>query len=202
MARRTKPPITINHKTTPPNRNPNPNKNQGGRPTLYDKDRYPYIAYQLCVNFGATIKDIAKSLGVSGFCIEEWMRVHKEFYSAVQQGRDIWDSGRVEKSYLQRALGYEYKEKSKRDTVHYDKDGNAYRDTLKTVTTKQMAPDVKCMEGWLANRQPERWRGLKTNYIEGEVKHAHLHIDMKDKIQNIPTELLDNLSSELNLGIN
>lgn len=56
----------------------------------------------------------------------------------------------VEKSLLQRALGYSYEETSEK----YE-DGEL---TERKVTKKHIPPDTTAQIFWLKNRKPEQWR--------------------------------------------
>lgn len=71
------------------------------------------------------------------------------FSDTLKKGKDVVDR-QVEKSLLQRALGYSYEETSEK----YE--GGVM--TERKVTKKHVAPDTTAQIFWLKNRKPEQWR--------------------------------------------
>lgn len=71
------------------------------------------------------------------------------FSRYLKKGKDVVDR-QVEKSLLQRALGYSYEETSKK----YE--GGVM--TERKVTKKHVPPDTTAQIFWLKNRKPEQWR--------------------------------------------
>lgn len=131
--------------------------NEGGRPTKY-KEEYAEQAYKLCSVAGADDKTIADFFEVTEQTINNWKIEHKEFFESVRDGKDFFDSKRVENSLLKRALGYKVTKKkfathegSISDEVEYE---------------EEIPPDTRAITLWLTNRNPERWR-VKT-VVENE----------------------------------
>lgn len=141
------------------------------------KEDFPEQAYNVCREFGATVQQMASLFNVSIKTIEYWMRKYPEFKQAVQRGRDMFDSEKVERSLLKRALGYDYQYQTKEinSKQHIDKNGK-----IQTLHNQRIInsnthtpPDVKACIYWLANRHPDRWN----RHILGAInKHAHAHL--------------------------
>ncbi len=74
---------------------------------------------------------------------------HQEFFEATRVGKEYADN-RVERSFYQRAVGYEY---DLVKTVRRNKNGLTVTDTIKHVPG-----DVTAQMKWLCNRMPHKWR--------------------------------------------
>jgi hypothetical protein len=116
-----------------------------GRPTLY-KPEYAEIARNYCL-LGATNDELATFFDVSARTVDDWLKVHPEFATAVQNGRAAADAAIARKLY-QRAMGYDY------DT----KKIFIYRgEPVKVDHTVHMPPDVGACIFWLRNRRRRQW---------------------------------------------
>ena len=80
--------------------------NEGGRPTDY-RPEYSEQARKLC-QFGATLAEVAHFFNVTVPTICSWQNTHPEFFNAMKLGRQASDD-RVERSFYQRAIGYDVK---------------------------------------------------------------------------------------------
>lgn len=143
-----------------------PSNGKAGKPSVYDPVRFPHIAKILCREYGFTAEQLGQVFGVSKKTVEDWVLTKKEFKDAVQEGRDAFDSIKVENALLKIALGYEYQETSTK-TVKVrgvDSEGNKINVPAKeiTVTNKVMAPNAKAIAFWLTNRQRDRWQQVST----------------------------------------
>ena len=78
-----------------------------------------------------------------------WKKKFPILADTLKKGKDVVDR-QVEKSLLQRALGYSYEETSEK----YE--GGVM--TERKVTKKHVAPDTTAQIFWLKNRKPEQWR--------------------------------------------
>jgi hypothetical protein len=105
------------------------------------------IAARMC-SLGATDRDLAESFGCSVSTINQWKLDHEEFSAALNIGKEVPDT-RVERSLLNRALGYTY-EAVKIVTV----DGAP----CSVKYTEHVPPDVVACIFWLKNRKPDQWR--------------------------------------------
>jgi hypothetical protein len=144
-----------------------------GRPSKYKKE-YDLIAYNACKEKGFTNDDLAKLFDVNVDSIYEWCKVHKHFSESIKKGKDEFDTDYVEKTLLQRAMGYEYTEKtSKLIGRRIDKDGKVINDGKLVVMqeiTKQVVPDTTAIIFWLKNRNNKRWKDLKRQEIVSDEK--------------------------------
>lgn len=155
-------------------------KHPGGRPTDY-KDNMPDRVYMLTSEFGMTDKQLAKAFGVSEQTLNTWKKEHPEFLESLKRGKDDFDSDRVEKSLLKRALGYKFKEVTKESVL----DPETLDKTLEVSkeVVKEVAPDPTSIIFWLKNRQSKRWRDAKNIDHGGGVTMRH--------ISNVEEALID-----------
>ena len=170
-------------------------KHPGGKPTQYDEDRYPHIAFTVCARLGANNKALAKVFGIELPTLAVWKVTYPDFKKAVQEGKDVYDSRNVEVSYLQRALGYDYDEVTINEKPITNKDEQLLEVVKLTKTTnKRVLPDVKAAEGWLRLRNPKRWGGLANTGIDvkqtGQIDHRHAHLHKLD-LSNIDSGTLN-----------
>lgn len=94
-----------------------------GRPSLYERLIQPHIDdIRKAVEAGATVEEIAKSLGISVSTLHKYKAEKKEFSDAFARGREkvIFD---IKAALLKKALGFEYKEQKK--VGRKDKDGES-----------------------------------------------------------------------------
>lgn len=98
---------------------------------------------------GATDEEIAKRLGISYSTFKEYKKEFSVFSAALKETKEIVDA-QVENALLKRALGYEYKEVTKKVV-----DGEL---KVTKVITKQVVPDTTAQIFWLKNREPSKWR--------------------------------------------
>ncbi len=138
----------------------------GGRPTKY-KEEYCEQARKLCL-LGATDKQIADFFDTSEQTINAWKKAHPKFLESLKKAKSEKDA-RVEKSLLEKAMGYSHKE---------DKIFNNNGVPLIVPTIKHYPPDATAMIFWLKNRQPQKWRDKQVMEHEGEVR---IHFDEQDK---------------------
>lgn len=126
------------------------------RPSKY-KDDYPDQAFKLCL-LGATDMQLADFFEVSITTIYNWKNDHSEFLDALNRAKSIQDQ-EVEKSLLQRAMGYVTKE-----TKVFCYKG----EILSEEVDKYYPPDSTALIFWLKNRQPEKWRDKRDVNLESE----------------------------------
>ena len=97
---------------------------------------------------GLVDKQIAANIGVSERTFTDWKSKYSAISSVLKRGKEVVDR-QVENALLRRALGYEYeevKEKFEGDVM-----------TERTVTKKEVIPDVTAQIFWLKNRKREAW---------------------------------------------
>jgi hypothetical protein len=126
--------------------------NDGGRPTLY-KPEYVEQARKLC-QLGATDAELADFFKVSRSTLFEWRAAHPEFSDTLKIGKALADD-RAERSFYQRAIGYDIDVKKR--VVKTDEDDKVI-ETVVTETTVHIPGDVGAQKSWLCNRRPREWR--------------------------------------------
>lgn len=119
-----------------------------GRPTKYKKE-FCVQAEKLCKK-GFTDKDLAEFFEVQEQTINNWKEAHPEFLESLKSAKEQHDVAVVEKTLLQRALGYEISE------VKVEEQEGSPSKT--TTTNKHVAPSDTALIFFLKNRNPERWR--------------------------------------------
>jgi len=122
-----------------------------GRPTLYNADIHPDWAWALAM-YGKTNQEIADEFGINIDTFHEWKKKYREFSESLKEGKQKTDS-KVVRSLLQRAMGYEYKE---RKTVA-KRIGGKIEVVEVTTSERHMPADVGAMAIWLKNRQTAHW---------------------------------------------
>ncbi len=156
-----------------------------GAPTKYRKE-YAEQARKLCL-VGYTDEELAIFFEVCTSTIDNWKNKHKEFLGAIKKGKAQAD-GEVVDSLYNRAIGYSYEETKTTTGVS---EGNPY--TTRTVTKKQMAPDVGAQAFWLKNRQPDKWRDKKEVDMNAKVKKEVNYDGLSDEALD---EIIDNTPEE------
>lgn len=122
---------------------------------------------------GLTDEQIATNIGITAKTLYDWKKKYSNICEALKRGKDVVDR-QVENSLLRRALGYEYEEVKKKF------EGGVI--TEKTVTKKEVIPDVTAQIFWLKNRKPDKWRD-KPDYEDTSAL---------DKLDGILKEMRDN----------
>lgn len=133
-----------------------------GAPTSYIVET-DLIAEKACEIFGADDKKLAKFLDIALATLTLWKKKHSTLRASIKRGKETFDTQNVEKSLLQRALGYETTE------VHTEsctKEG--CKGTKTKHITKHVISDIAILF-WLKNRHPQRWRDIKALDISGNV---------------------------------
>ena len=122
---------------------------------------------------GLTDEQIATNIGITAKTLYDWKKKYSNICEALKRGKDVVDR-QVENALLRRALGYEYEEVKKKF------EGGVI--TEKTVTKKEVIPDVTAQIFWLKNRKPDKWRD-KPDYEDTSAL---------DKLDGILKEMRDN----------
>jgi len=143
----------------------------GGRPTKYRPDVHPDIAYRALRDQGLDDPALAKLLGISKQTLNTWREKHRPFLDSCQKGRDEHDTSKVERTLLERAMGYEYEEEiHERRPVYEERDGKKVLVGTELVLTerrlKKQAPDVTAQIYWLKNRHPDRWNDRRELFVD------------------------------------
>ncbi len=141
------------------------------RPSKYETHVAPRLEEikDWCRN-GATDEEIAKRLGISIASFYNFKNQFLEFLEALKETKEIVDA-QVENALLKRALGYEYKEVTKKVV-----DGEL---KVTKVITKQVVPDTTAQIFWLKNRRPDKWRDKPAEDKE-EQESVSVNITIED----------------------
>ena len=122
---------------------------------------------------GLTDEQISENMGINRRTLTDWKNKYDPISLTLKRGKEVVDR-QVENALLRRALGYEYEE------VKEKFEGEEL--TERTVTKKEVVPDVTAQIFWLKNRKPDKWRD-KPDYEDTSAI---------DKLDNILKEMRDN----------
>lgn len=141
------------------------------RPSKYETHVAPRLEEikDWCRN-GATDEEIAKRLGISRDSFYQYKKEFSDFSDTLKETKEIVDA-QVENALLKRALGYEYKEVTKKVV-----DGEL---KVTKVITKQVVPDTTAQIFWLKNRRPDKWRDKPAEDKE-EQESVSVNITIED----------------------
>lgn len=132
-----------------------PAKKVMGRPSKFDTIDMDQVKKLALVGF--TDKQFAHFYDVSLPTWKNWKKNNKDFLASLKDWKKEADE-KVEKTLLQRALGYEVKE---------SKVSISGKTKTVTQTTKQVLPDPTSIIFWLKNRRPDEWKDRRDNTITG-----------------------------------
>ncbi len=99
---------------------------------------------------GATDVEIADDLGVSVQTLYNWRAKHPDFLAAIVYGKEHADA-RVERSFYQRAVGFEY------PAVKIFMPAGSTEPVFAEYR-EYYPPDATAAKHWLNNRKPKEWR--------------------------------------------
>lgn len=136
---------------------PNPKgANQWPVGGLY-KPEYAEQAAKLC-RLGATNAVLADFFGVGMTTISNWIASNEEFYKALQEGRDSFDD-MVERSFAQRAIGYDYKT---------EKVFNYQGEVVRAEVREHVPADTTAAMKWLSIRRKDTWSDAQRVELTGK----------------------------------
>lgn len=95
-------------------------------------------------------REVADVMGVSWRTIMSWREKNPEFFAEVMAAKDKVDD-KAERTLFERAMGYKVKETK----VTMDGQGAVLE---RTVTQKEIPPDVGSLVFWLKNRRRDQWK--------------------------------------------
>lgn len=129
---------------------------RGSEVSLMAKGKYEYwltpeglLKLEGWARDGLTDEQIAENAGINPATLYVWKKKYPEISETLKRGKEVVDR-QVENALLKRALGYEYEE------VKEKFEGNVM--TERTVTKKEVVPDITAQIFWLKNRKPDKWR--------------------------------------------
>jgi len=132
-----------------------------GRPSSYDNDLHPSLAFKFCL-LGCADTRLAENLEISLECLMIWKNKYPKFVQAIYEGRDLANANIV-KSMYHRACGFEYEEKEYEAVLVkdpqnpkkylFDEDGFVVKElALTKKKIKHVAADVSAAKFVLWNR--------------------------------------------------
>lgn len=133
---------------------------------------------------GETQKDAAIKAGISNETFHAWMKEKTEFSEAVIRAREnarINAVARVERSLLDRALGFDYEEvKSEYESKPDPNDPTKYVPTIKRQmrTKKRIVQDVEAIKFFLTNKAAGEWKNRQEHEIANTDALKGLRIDI------------------------
>lgn len=133
---------------------------------------------------GLTDEQIAGNAGINPATLYVWKQKYPEISEALKRGKEVVDR-QVENALLKRALGYEYEE------VKEKFEGNEM--TERTVTKKEVVPDVTAQIFWLKNRKREAWADRQnieiSQTIDDSIKEMEAYFEqLKESGSGPPVE--------------
>lgn len=120
------------------------------------KPEYDIIAENVCRQFGAEDKELAETLNISKSTLCKWKNENDSFSDSIKNGKDNYDSKKVEVALRERAIGYSHPD------VHIS---NFQGEITITEITKNYPPDPTSCFFWLCNRDRNRWKSINANLI-------------------------------------
>jgi hypothetical protein len=202
MAHRRMRKSSLSHPSPP---NPyDPPENQ--KPAIdFNHEIHPRQAYVAMSELGASQEKLADLFNISFDRLQYWIETYPLLREAIRAGREMWDTGKAERTLYHRAMGYEYEEKCvsevEIDSQYQEQreDGNwavvvgaqgrpaKLKIPAKRVTTwyRKHPPDVIALIFWLKNRMPERWRDVRAvdvrAQVNGQFQNTNVNVDW-DKV--------------------
>ena len=133
---------------------------------------------------GLTDEQIAQNIGISRDTLYAWKKKYPDISDTLKRGKEVVDR-QVENALLKRALGYEYEE------VKEKYEGNVM--TERTVTKKEVVPDVTAQIFWLKNRKREAWADRQnieiSQPIDDSIKEIEVYFEqLKESCSGSPVE--------------
>lgn len=173
-----------------------PKKNKGGRPSKFKPEMIEQI--ELLCRTGRTLAMVSKELGVSEGILIKWRDDKPEVFDAIKKGQYAFDTGRIQKTMVEKALGIQFDETTEeyidingeyfietmvKQEMGKDKDGNKVFKQVKTLVQgikrkiihKMIPPSDVLMMFWLQNRMPDEWKNVQRQLVEQTTTVEHNH---------------------------
>ena len=139
-----------------------------GRPREFKEEyiRQALLAYQE----GFTDVKFCKLIDIARDTLNRWRREYPEFGKAVQEGKDEFDTNRVEACLKKRALGFRYTETTREPLILGKGNERTLADEKLSIVRqvkKLVIPDTIAQIFWLKNRKRDRWKDIKAVEASG-----------------------------------
>lgn len=126
---------------------------------------------------GCTNLEACKKAGINKETFYAWMREKSDFSDLVQRAKQnaLANSiAKVERSLLERALGFEYEEVASEyvsKPVTGDDGKETYIPTINKQkrTKKRIVQDVEAIKFFLTNKAPQDWKNRQENVVSGDL---------------------------------
>lgn len=136
---------------------------------------------------GSTQKDAAEKAGIHIDTFHEWVNTKPEFSEAVHRAKENARTNaiaKVERSLLDRALGFEYEEvRTEYESKPNDdpKSKEKYVPVIKkqSRTKKRVVQDVEAIKFFLTNQDPQKWKNRQEHDITNLDALKNLRIDLE-----------------------
>ena len=141
-------------------------KKANGRPTDY-KEEYDRMAKVACSQGGFTDNKLALLFDCNPSTIRMWKKEHDGFSTSIQEGKDEFDTDKIENTLLKVCKGYRFTEKTSeaRPVILVDAEGKREEIGTELMVTKTvrklLTPNERGIEFWLRNRNRKRWPDTK-----------------------------------------
>jgi hypothetical protein len=133
-----------------------------GRPKKY-RDEFAEDVEKICSIFGADDKKLCKYFKIAESTLNNWKKDYPNFMESLKKGKEEFDKENVEKSLLERALGYEHEE-----IKFFSHEGIV---TDERVIIKRYPPDTTAAIFYLKNRLPDRWKDVRGIDHSGKISN-------------------------------
>ena len=172
-------------------------KSNAGRPSTFKAD-YIRQARIACEEMGATDCALAKLFNVTKETVRVWKRDNPELSAAIQEGRDEWNTNKIEKALASRAQGYRYTETV--TELQTDEETGEQRMVEVKKTRKFIPPDTRAIHMWLLNRKASRWQDRKAVQVSGDpeqpIQHEHKHAMDDEAVASIVESILQDVGDD------
>ncbi len=125
---------------------------------------------------GTSDEEMADIFGIPNKLIKQWKKTYPSFEQAIAEGRTE-PTVQVIQALHQRAIGYNHPETK----VHFD-GGEHGSQKWKTLNiTKHHPPEMKAINMWLTNQQPDLWLGERSHVSVSGGKGVDSPIGIKNE---------------------
>lgn len=137
---------------------------------------------------GLTDEQIAANMGIGYSTLQTWKSKYQDIQDTLKKGKAVVDI-QVENALLKRALGYSYKEVTRKKI--FNPETGQYELMPTKEVTKEVVPDTTAQIFWLKNRRPDMWRDKKDVSVEGSLNTASSLTDdeLDEKIAKLKAKL-------------
>jgi transposase-like protein len=133
----------------------------------------------MLARYGATHVQIAKELEISATTLTDWKRQHESLRETIREGMFEFDTDKVEKSLLKRALGYTITETLEKERL-VDKASGKTELKIVSRSKKHLPADVTAAIFWLKTRRKDLWR-TPPDPIDLNIKYSDLSEEEIDR---------------------